>query len=72
MKLSKASINTETCLPYSGPECGACSMSCPVPGALIMEMEKPVINHEKCTGCALCREACIIESKAIKIESLYS
>jgi ferredoxin-type protein NapG len=68
--LAKASIDTETCLPYSGPECGACIDSCPVDGALVLDMVKPVINHELCTGCALCRETCITEPKAINIASL--
>lgn len=69
-KISKVSINIKTCLPYSGPECGACRV-CPVEGAMIWDMEKPSINNELCTGCALCREACIIEPKAILVQSIY-
>ena len=68
--LAKASINTEACLPFSGPECGACIDFCPVDGALTLDMVKPVIDQEMCTGCALCREACITEPKAINIASL--
>ena len=68
--LAKASINTEACLPFSGPECGACIDFCPVDGALTLDMVKPVIDQERCTGCALCREACITEPKAINISSL--
>ena len=67
-KFALVRIDTNTCLPYSGPECGACADSCPVPGALEWEGGlRPVINEEICTGCALCREACIVDSKAIKI-----
>ena len=69
--LAKASINTSTCLPYSGPECGACQGSCPVPGALVWEMERPRVDQDICTGCALCREACIVEPKAVLISSVY-
>lgn len=69
-KIAKVSINIKTCLPYSGPECGACRV-CPVEGALIWDMEKPSINDELCTGCALCREACIVEPKAINVQSVY-
>ena len=65
-----AEINTETCLPYNGPECGACASSCPVPGALLWDGPKPVIDPDKCTGCALCREVCIVDPKAIEIRSL--
>ena len=67
-KLARARINTGICLPYSGPECGACAHACPVPGALEWEAGiRPVINEERCTGCAMCREACITEPKAVEI-----
>jgi ferredoxin-type protein NapG len=68
-KIAKITINTKTCLPYAGPECGACRV-CPVEGAMLWNMEKPSINPDVCTGCALCREACIIEPKAINVVSL--
>jgi ferredoxin-type protein NapG len=68
-KMASAAIDTGTCLPYSGPECGACRNSCPVPGALVWESERPRIEEEPCTGCALCREACIVEPKAVTIRS---
>lgn len=70
-RMALVTINRQSCLPYLGPECGACAPSCPVPGALTMRAEKPVIDPELCTGCGLCREACIVEPKAIEIESLY-
>jgi ferredoxin-type protein NapG len=69
-KLAHAEINTQTCLPYNGPECGACASSCPVPGALLWDMEKPHIDLEKCTGCGLCRDACVVNPKAVNIRSL--
>ena len=69
-KLARAEINVSTCLPYLGPECGACKPACPVPGAMTWKMEKPEINPEICTGCGLCREACIVEPKAVNISSL--
>jgi len=68
--ISTVTIDSKTCLPYSGPECGACRI-CPVEGAMIWEMEKPEINPLICTGCALCREACIVEPKAINVQSKY-
>jgi len=68
--IATVTINTKTCLPYSGPECGACRV-CPVEGAMIWTMEKPSINPLLCTGCALCREACIVEPKAINVQSKY-
>lgn len=69
-KLAVAEINTATCLPYTGPECGACESACPVSGALVFESEKPIIKTEFCVGCALCREACIVDDKAININTV--
>ncbi len=66
-KLARVTIDTNTCLPYLGPECGACSDSCPVPGALQWNGTKPVIDQNACTGCALCREACIADPKAVTV-----
>lgn len=69
-KLARASIDTGLCLPYSGPECGACIGSCPVDGALKLDMVRPKINEALCSGCGLCRESCITEPKSINIASL--
>jgi len=63
-------IDTRVCLPYSGPECGACANSCSVAGALLWDGVQPHINPDICTGCARCREACIVEPKAVQIQSL--
>lgn len=67
--LAIADIDTETCLPYNGPECGACKNSCPVPLALQWQQEKPFIDPEHCVGCGLCREVCIVEPKAVTIRA---
>ncbi|MDH5180096.1 MAG: hypothetical protein OEZ39_18825 [Gammaproteobacteria bacterium] len=67
---ARAVIDVETCLPFLGPECGACAGSCPVAGALEWQAERPVINASLCVGCAQCRAACILEEKAVRILSL--
>ncbi len=69
--LARAWIDTTQCLPYQGPECGACAGSCPVPDALLWDGPRPRIDIDVCVGCGLCREACITEPKAVSIESLY-
>ena len=69
--LASVTINPAVCLPYNGPECGACASSCPVAGALLWDGVKPRIDADKCSGCGLCREACIAEPRAIDIHSLY-
>jgi ferredoxin-type protein NapG len=69
-QLALARIDTSSCLPYAGPECGACAHVCPLPGALTWQGAKPVINPEICNGCALCREACITEPKSVIIATI--
>ncbi len=64
--LARVTINTETCLPYSGPECGACADSCPV-GALHFNGTRPEIDAVRCLGCGMCREACIVDPKAVQL-----
>ncbi len=72
-RLAVARVNLDTCLPYLGPECGACADACPVPGALEWKGGvRPVIEPESCTGCALCREACIVEPEAIEISAFIT
>lgn len=70
-RLADVRIHTQTCLPYSGPECGACASICPVPGALVWKQNKPSIDKQHCTGCGLCREACIVEPKAVQVRSQH-
>lgn len=68
--LASVSIRTEDCLPYQGPECGACAHSCPVPGALNWDQVRPWIDLQHCVGCAQCRVACIVQPSAIDVQSL--
>jgi len=71
-KIADVHISEDLCLPYLGPECGACAASCPVEGALLWDGPKPSIDQELCTGCAMCREACIAAPKAIGVRSVAS
>ncbi|MCP5072662.1 MAG: 4Fe-4S dicluster domain-containing protein [Rhodobacteraceae bacterium] len=68
-RLAEAQIDPAHCLPYSGPECGACASVCPVPDAIEWDRTRPSINTEICAGCALCRQACITDPNAVKIRS---
>jgi ferredoxin-type protein NapG len=70
-KFARAEIDTEQCLPYQGPECGACADSCLLEGGLEWRRGgRPVINSEICSGCGACREACIVSPKAVTISLL--
>ena len=67
LRFAEARIDPSACLPFQGPECGVCVMVCPVPGALVLEGARPRIDPEHCTGCALCRRACIVSPKAVTV-----
>ncbi len=66
--LAQARLDPARCLPWSGPECGACRASCPVPGAMVWDGPRPALT-QACVGCGLCAEACITEPKAISIRA---
>jgi len=66
-KLAGVRIDEERCLPFQGPECGACVPVCPVEGALVLQAERPYIDAQRCAGCALCRQACVVEPPAMRI-----
>lgn len=66
-RLALAAIDSTRCLPYMGPECGACADVCPVPGALRWQGPRPSIDAASCVGCALCRAACIVDPKAVRL-----
>lgn len=68
-RLSHLSVDTSRCLPYLGPECGACEGSCPVEGALTWDMYRPVIVDDLCLGCAQCRHACVMVPSAITVSA---
>ncbi|MCL1049882.1 4Fe-4S dicluster domain-containing protein [Shewanella abyssi] len=68
--MASARVNTDLCMPYSGPECGACRGSCPIEDTLTWHSEKPSINLATCIGCGQCVQACITEPKAIEISHL--
>lgn len=66
--LALVTLDTTHCLPYQGPECGACRPVCPVPGALVwVGGIRPRIDPARCVGCALCREACVTTPKAFAV-----
>ncbi len=61
-----AEIEPARCLPFQGPECGACRSSCPI-GALHMHLARPSIDPEVCNGCGLCRADCPVWDPAITV-----
>lgn len=70
-RLAKTQLRTDYCLPYQGPECGACEGICPIPDTLVFDGVRPRINSKNCVGCGQCRQACIAQPNAIQHQSLY-
>jgi len=67
-KLAVMDVDADACIAYLGPECGACAQGCPVDGALVWhDRTRPAIDGDRCIGCGLCREACIVLPKAIRV-----
>lgn len=66
IRLGSARIDEKRCLPFSGPECGACAGLCPTATALTLQRGKPHIDPETCTGCGMCIAACPMSPSAIE------
>lgn len=68
VKMGKASINENLCLPYINlGGCGACYTACPM-RAIKLDMQRyPKMIPDKCVGCGKCEEVCLQKVKAIRV-----
>ena len=71
IRMGKAKLNEQTCLPYKGIICRACFENCPIfREAIILEDEMyPKVIEDKCVGCGICEHVCPVEGSAIIVES---
>lgn len=70
-KLGEVVLDAGACLPYQGPECGACAGLCPSdPAAITLRLGRPQVSADDCTGCGLCIEACPTTPKALRLRPL--
>lgn len=68
-----AAVDERTCVSFNGSGvCGACYTICPLRGRAISQglFLKPVVHADRCVGCGLCEEICILKGvKAIRVFS---
>jgi MauM/NapG family ferredoxin protein len=81
--IGKAYVDESLCLPWSGRvPCIVCEEMCPLPEKAItlalvqaqgasgamLELQAPVVNHERCIGCGLCENRCpVVGAAAIRV-----
>lgn len=69
-----ALTDPQRCLSYTGAAyCHSCFQACPVKGEAIRMQQgrtdrggliRPVVDPDRCTGCGLCEQACVLEGDA--------
>lgn len=80
VRMGVAVINEDLCLSYKGMRCEVCYRACPLideaiyinygklEGDDIHAMFAPVIVKDKCTGCGLCVERCVVSEPEVAIK----
>lgn len=81
VNMGVAVIDEEACIAYKGMRCEVCYRECPLideaitlniqpkPGDEIHAIFAPVINKEKCVGCGICEQRCVVDNPvAIRVK----
>lgn len=55
------------CLAWKHLGCSTCRERCPVPGAIVLDAGRPVIDAARCTGCGDCVRACPAPVMALRL-----
>ncbi len=67
VEMGKAYINESNCMAYGAQFCEQCVRNCPVPDAIYLADNKPVVRREKCVGCGVCENVCKTVNQPIAI-----
>ncbi|MCP3142052.1 4Fe-4S binding protein [Pyxidicoccus xibeiensis] len=51
-------VRTHLCLAWQGSFCTTCAEQCPVEDAIVLELGRPRVVPERCTGCGTCVRVC--------------
>ena len=68
VEMGKAYINESHCMAWGAQFCEHCLRSCPVPGAIYQDDNRPFVNKEKCVGCGICENVCNTVNQPIAIK----
>lgn len=81
VEMGTAVIDTKNCIAYKGMRCEVCYRECPLideaitldihlkPDDNIHAIFAPIINKEKCVGCGICEQRCVVDNPiAIRIK----
>lgn len=71
VRMGVAVVDERLCVSHNGTGvCGACHTACPLKNVAITQdfRNQPIVHSDKCVGCGLCEEACIVrDRKAIQV-----
>jgi ferredoxin-type protein NapG len=69
VRMGTAVVDENICNSYNNAICGACIRACPFPEIALKTgmRERPIVDTDKCVGCGLCENGCIVYPQAIRV-----